>query len=669
VRCLVFAERSSGERRSDAWARKLDRGWATAYIANSERGAGNLRARIGGGGAPVFVVRNGVEAFAPRLSRRLGAPPCLVCVANITPNKGQEVLLEAVGLLQVRYPGIRAVLVGDDFTDGAFARSVERRGLTASYVATGFVDDVGEHLAAATIFVLPSLRREGTPTALLEAMATGVPIVASAVGGVSEIVQNGATGLLVRPGDPVDLAAAVDELLSDEPFRHLLATNARREIVRHHSLTAMIEGHRSVFQGAMRRSGASEGSGAESEAGAAVAHVTTSALSLRYLLANQLRAIQAWGYGVVGISSPGREARWLETSGIPHLPVPMTRRVTPVADLVSLVRLYKVMRARRFAIVHAHNPKPGLLAQLAAVCAGVPIVVNTVHGYYFHDRMRPLARRFYVALERIAARCSDLILIQNEEDALTALRERIASPGQIRVLGNGIDVRRFDPARLATGASRRIRTLLGIPAEVPVVGFVGRLVEEKGVRDLLVAARGVLDRLPEARFLLVGEADAEKSDAVTPALAGRLGVAEACVFAGAREDMPAVYAAMDVFVLPSHREGFPRAPLEASAMRVPSVVTDIRGCRQAVTHGRNGLLVPVGDTEALGNAIVRVLTDRDLAGRLGEEGRRRALAEFDEERIFETVRREYERLLYGKGLGHRVPALRAAVVGSSGAGR
>jgi glycosyltransferase involved in cell wall biosynthesis len=120
--------------------------------------------------------------------------------------------------------------------------------------------------------------------------------------------------------------------------------------------------------------------------------------------------------------------------------------------------------------------------------------------------------------------------------------------------------------------------------------------------------------------------------------------------------MPEVYQSMDVFVLPSHREGFPRAPMEASAMKVPCVVTDVRGCRQAVAHGRNGLVVPPGNGPALAEAILAVLGDPALARRLGEEGRRRALAEFDERRVFDTVLAEYEQLLEAKGLRSRVPA-------------
>jgi glycosyltransferase involved in cell wall biosynthesis len=388
---------------------------------------------------------------------------------------------------------------------------------------------------------------------------------------------------------------------------------------------------------------------------AAVAHVTSVARSLRYLLLAQLCALREHGYDVTGVSSPGPDVPALEARGIGHVGVPITRRFTPLADLRSLLLLYRLMRSRRFTIVHAHTPKPGLLAQLAARLAGVPVVVNTIHGFYFHDRMPARERRCYVALEKLAARCSDLILSQNQEDVETALREGIARPEQIRYLGNGIDLRRFDPARLAPEARRRTRASLGIAAHAPVVGFVGRLVAEKGVHELLEAARIVRERRPDARFLVVGSQDEEKADQVSPEAARRLDAAGTCVFAGFRHDMPELYLAMDVFALPSHREGFPRAPMEASAMKVPCVATDVRGCRQAVGHGRNGLLVPKGDAPALAEAILALLADPGLARRLGEEGRRRALAEFDERRVFATVLTEYERLLDAKGLRARLP--------------
>jgi lipopolysaccharide/colanic/teichoic acid biosynthesis glycosyltransferase len=405
----------------------------------------------------------------------------------------------------------------------------------------------------------------------------------------------------------------------------------------------MLEGHLRAFCAAR------EGRKAPAETSPVrVAHVTTADISLRYLLLNQLQTIRDDGFEVTGISSPGPDVAALEAHGIRHEAVPMSRRLTPFADLVSLVRLYRVMRRRRFTIVHTHNPKPGLLGQLAARMAGVPIVVNTLHGFYFHDRMRPRARRFYVALERLAARCSDVVLSQNEEDVQTAVRDGIVTPDRIRSLGNGIDLRRFDPARLTPETRLRTRAALGIAVDAPVVGFVGRLVAEKGLRELLEAARTVLAAVPNARFLFVGGVDSEKADRLTPDVARVAGLEAACVFAGVRQDMPELYQAMDLFVLPSHREGFPRAPMEASAMGVPCIVTDVRGCRQAVSHERNGLLVPVQDPNALAQAMLRLLQDRSLARRLGAAGRARAQQEFDERGVFKTVLAEYRRLLADK---------------------
>jgi glycosyltransferase involved in cell wall biosynthesis len=657
VRSIVAAERSAANRWSDRVARRLDRHLVDTYVANSDCAARNLRAILGDEPA-VRVVPNGVASPTPvRRHRRGTGAPSLLCVGNITPNKGQGVLLEAIRLLRPRRPGIRAILVGRDFTRGRFFRAAEARGLGDTYTALGFVDDVRSFLAGADVVVLPTLHREGMPTALLEAMAAGVPVVASRVGGVAEIVEHGRTGILVTPGDALALASAVDRLLDDDALADRLAAAARTFVLERHEVSAMVEGHRRAFGDALAhaRGGAPRDGGKGAGRPATVAHVTTVAQSLRYLLLPQLCALREHGYEVAGVSAPGPDVSALEAQGIAHVDVSFTRRLTPLADARSLVVLYRLMKSRRFTIVHAHTPKPGLLAQVAARLAGVPIVVNTIHGFYFHDRMPLSARRFHVGLEKLAGRCSDLILSQNEEDLETALRLGIARPGQIRRLGNGIDLRRFDPARLSPEARRRARAALGISEGAPVVGFVGRLVAEKGVGELVEAARLVRSRHPDVRFLFVGAVDEEKADRVTPGAARDMDGGDVCVFAGQRDDMPELYLAMDVFALPSHREGFPRAPMEASAMKVPCVVTDVRGCRQTVRHGENGLLVPVSDVSALATAILALLADRGLSRRLGEGGRRRALAEFDERRVVATVLSEYERLLCVKGLRARLP--------------
>ncbi|MBS1808855.1 MAG: glycosyltransferase family 4 protein [Acidobacteria bacterium] len=394
-----------------------------------------------------------------------------------------------------------------------------------------------------------------------------------------------------------------------------------------------------------------------------IAHITTIDMALHLLLLNQLKSLQEVGFEVVGISSAGPDVSAIEAAGIRHIEVPMTRNFTPAADLMALKNLYDVMRRERFTIVHTHTPKPGLLGQMAARMAGVPIIVNTLHGFYFHDHMPTFWRQFYIATEKIAARCSHAILSQNSEDIQTAIREKICRPEQIEFLGNGINVQRFDRAKINEELLVKMRSDLGLTDADQVVGFVGRLVQEKGILDLLQAARIVLEHKPKTKFLIIGPIDEEKPDALRPTVAQDYGIAENCVFTGRRKDMPELYALMDVFVLPSYREGFPRSPMEAAAMGVPCIATDIRGCREAVIHNDNGLLSPLGNVKALAEAILTLLRDHRLAQQLGQAGRKLALAKFDEQLVFDKVKAKYARLLKEQGMP--VPDLLSAQIVAS----
>lgn len=188
-----------------------------------------------------------------------------------------------------------------------------------------------------------------------------------------------------------------------------------------------------------------------------------------------------------------------------------------------------------------------------------------------------------------------------------------------------------------------------------VVGFVGRLVAEKGLLELFEAAGQVLAQMPETKFLFVGATDFEKADALTPQSAREFGIADSCIFVGQRQDMPELYSLMDVFCLPSHREGFPRAPMEAATLGVPSVVTDIRGCRQTVVHEKTGLLVPVRDAQSLALALVRLLSNPEERDRMGAAARRLAVDQFDERDVFDKVLATYAFLLKERGFSTPVP--------------
>jgi glycosyltransferase involved in cell wall biosynthesis len=384
----------------------------------------------------------------------------------------------------------------------------------------------------------------------------------------------------------------------------------------------------------------------EARRGFTVAHLTTVDQSLWFLLRAQLRAVLDAGGTAIGISAPGPWVDALERDGIRHLALQSsTRSADPRADLRAARELGHILRREQVDVLHTHNPKPGVYGRVVGRLARVPIVVNTVHGLYAQET-DPWPRRAAVyGLEAIAARCSDAELLQNPEDL--ALMHRLHLTRNARLLGNGVDLTRFDPATVGPEERRALRASFGAHDDTVVIGAVGRLVAEKGYPELFDAVA----TLPRERYRLVvaGDDDPEKPDTLDRAVLDRARDA-GVQFLGQRDDVEQLYAAMDVFTLPSHREGFPRAAMEAAAMGLPVVATDIRGCRQVVDHGCNGLLVPVRDATALAAALRALGDDPERRGAMGATARAIAEERFDEREVVRRVMDTYRRVAQQKGV-------------------
>ncbi len=378
-------------------------------------------------------------------------------------------------------------------------------------------------------------------------------------------------------------------------------------------------------------------------AGKRLVHVTTVDMSLVLLLGPQLRAFAEAGMEVIGVSAPGPFVSQLESWGIRHEPLHHATRSAAVGqDALALVELWRLFRRLNPDIVHTHNPKPGVYGRVAARAAGVPGVVNTVHGLYASPEDRLDRRAVVYALERAVSLCSGAELVQNPEDL--AVLARLGVPHRkLVLLGNGIELQRFHPG--PESRRHRARADLGVDADALVVGVVARLVWQKGFRELFAAAEVLRDRHPDVIFLVVGGSDPDKADAIPPAEIAAAERRGRFVFAGERDNMEDIYPAFDLFVLPSHREGFPRSAMEAAASGLPVIATDIRGCRQAVSHGESGLLVPVRDAERLAMAIEGLVIDPALRLRMGAAGRHKAEAEFDDRDVVSKTMVAYERVL------------------------
>jgi len=376
-----------------------------------------------------------------------------------------------------------------------------------------------------------------------------------------------------------------------------------------------------------------------------IAHLTTVDLSLRFLILPQLEAASEVAESI-GISSPGDYVAQLESRGIRHVPLRSSTRGADLrADLRSIAEFWSVLRAEKPDILHTHNPKPGVYGRIIGRVAGVPIVVNTVHGLYATPESPLLKRMIVYLLEGVASMFSDMELVQNPEDLKLLAARRIVSRRKLRLLGNGVDLERFDPVRV--GALRsQVRDELGLSESDVAVGMVGRLVAEKGIAEFVEAARLVGS---DTTFFVIGPDDLDKSDSLgrhTIEAGNKAGVR----FLGMRDDIDGLYGALDIFVLPSHREGFPRAAMEAAACGLPLVLTNIRGCRQVVESGSNGYLVSVRDSRALASSIQALVDDPELRRRMGDASAKKAKREFNEEKVVEIVMRAYRELASRKGI-------------------
>ena len=379
----------------------------------------------------------------------------------------------------------------------------------------------------------------------------------------------------------------------------------------------------------------------------AIVYVVTVPQSLT-LLRGQLKHMRRLGMSPHVITSPGHEIAGYEArEGVPVHAVDMQRRVTPMRDLRAVSEMFRLFRRLRPAVVNASTPKGGLLGMIAAWAARVPVRVYVMRGLPLMTATGP-RRALLWWTEKISCALAHRVICISPSLRGVAVAERLSHPQKLTVIGsgssNGIDGdRRFNPERIGQDLRRETRGAVGIPADALVLGFVGRIVRDKGIRELEAAWRRVSEKFPALRLLMVGTP--EPGDPPPADVWQRLKSDPRVHLAGQVDDVPRWYAAMDLLVFPTYREGFGNVVLEAAAMGLPVVATNIPGVVDALKDGETGTLVPAGDAAALAAAIIRYVEDPDLRLRHGRAGRQRALREFRPEHIWDGVHEEYRRLL------------------------
>ena len=315
-------------------------------------------------------------------------------------------------------------------------------------------------------------------------------------------------------------------------------------------------------------------------------------------------------------------------------------------NLANIYQLAKIMREKNIEIVHSQGGRADFFTRVAAKLTGVPVVISTVQMPVEGYDVGILRKMLYVSLDRITERFVDRVIVVSEAlKHVMIAGHGIRSDKVVRV-SNGVELDRYDP-NLHSGNG--VRENLNISQGVPLIGAIGRLVWQKGLEFLVGAAPIVLNYVPDAKFLLVGEGPLEVE---LRNLAERSGFSERVLFTGFRSDMPEVLSALDVLVLPSLREGLPMILLEGMAMAKPIVTTNIEGISEVVEHDKTGVLVPPGNSQILAEGIIGLLKDKDKAQQIGQAGRKRVEEAFSVEMMVKKTEEGYESVVMEK-LGGR----------------
>jgi len=338
-----------------------------------------------------------------------------------------------------------------------------------------------------------------------------------------------------------------------------------------------------------------------------------------------------------------------EGLGVPVVTInQLHREISPLRDAVAVLRLARLIRARRPHILHTHTAKAGAIGRLAAVLAGParpPIIVHTFHGHVLRGYFGPVRAAGFRLLERwLARRATALVAVSPQvRDDLVSLGVAPAESFVIVRLGIALEER----VSLDSAGRERMRALLGIAPQRFVVGWIGRMTGVKRTDDILLALRGLRDRGVDACLLMVGDGPDRDQ---TERRAKELGVVRECFFLGYQDDVTGFLAAFDAFVLPSGNEGTPVSAIEALGAGRPVVATRVGGVPDVVRDGVDGYLVEAGDVAGLAEALARLAADPELRDRMGAAGRERVLPRYAVERLIDDVDRLYRSLLEVEGL-------------------
>ncbi len=374
--------------------------------------------------------------------------------------------------------------------------------------------------------------------------------------------------------------------------------------------------------------------------------ITTVPISLKTLLKGQCRFMSQNGFEVIGVSSSGKELQDVEQHETIRVAVlEMTRTISPINDLKSLWNFYKLCKRERPTIVHSHTPKAGIVGMLGAKLAGVPVRLHTVAGMPLMEA-RGIKRKLLDVVEKLTYRCATKVYPNSRGLYDFILAHGYTSKEKLEVIANGssngIDTQYFDSVLFSEVQKQELKQSLLLQPNDFVYIFVGRLVGDKGINELISAFSQL--ETPNSKLLLVGPFETEL-DPLQPETLKVIKTHPNIISVGFQSDVRPYFAVSDCLVFPSYREGFPNVVMQAGAMGLPSIVTDINGCNEIIVEGENGTIIPVKNVATLVDAMQKMIYDTSYYHHLRQNARPMIQSRYEQRVVWEALLEEYRRLL------------------------
>ncbi len=389
-----------------------------------------------------------------------------------------------------------------------------------------------------------------------------------------------------------------------------------------------------------------------------VLHIVADPMSGALLVAPIARRQAECGYSVEFACSLGEYVDKLKALGFPVTIIPLARQLIALSHLSGIYQLWQLIRRNHYDVVHTHNAVSSFLGRIAAALAGTPIIIYHLRGSRW-DSPSWITREISILADRIAGYLTTHTFTINSSDAKEIVRLGIAKESQVTCLhcgSGGVDTQRFDRQKINSTTQELLRKEFSIQKSDFVAGFIGRIVREKGVFELIEAFGEVINQINDAKLLIIGgvlasDRDSNTFEQIKEMISMNEKLKEKVIFTGFRSEIPELIYLMDVVILPSYyQEGFGMVLAEAASMAKPAIATNSKGGREAIISGKTGLLVSIGDAKALKDAILQLALNPELRNKMGKAARQRAVECFDETIVFEKIKKEYDYLLEEKGL-------------------